>query len=431
MYMRFKINRQHRSRFLRTRILLLCVFTWIIGIIPAEASPAKDLTPVIAKLDAYIKKQVQNKVIPGCAIAIVYRNKVIFMNAYGVKTLGKPEKIDVDTVFQLGSVSKPIAATLAGILENQGHLKIDDPVSHYLPHFSLKSKQSPHSLKVKHVLSHSTGVPRGGFNNLIEAHAPYERIMTALQNTPVRTHVGKRYDYNNAMYSLISDITRSATQKSFHASLKTHLCQPLNMTKTSSTFAELQRSPNKATPHVRSGRRGLIPCDTYSKGYYSVAPAGGINSTIRDMAIFLNAQLGGYPQIISHKTLNRIHTPQITTTGSLSPSDGPPQMIKNPRYALGWRVVDFDHHRLVFHGGWLKGFTNFIAFMPEQQLGIVILHNSESKFSSKTAVKFFESYLDIPHQKRKVAHHFKPKKSKKTIKPPKKIKHPKTKKYSR
>jgi len=114
------------------------------------------------------------------------------------------------------------------------------------------------------------------------------------------------------------------------------------------------------------------------------------------MAIFLKAQLGGYPEVLNHKVLTRIQTPQITTTNALSACEGSNQLIKNTRYALGWRVVDFDHHKLVFHGGWVKGFTNFIAFMPEEQIGIVVLHNGESKFSSKTAVKFFELYLDVP-----------------------------------
>lgn len=359
------------------------------------ALPPKNLEPVLAKLNADIQKFVQTKQIPGCAVAVVYRNNVVFMNTYGVRMIGKPEKIDVDTLFQLGSVSKPIAATLASVLEHKGLLKLDDPVSHYLPNFSLKSNQSPHTLRIKHILSHSTGVPRAGFNNLIEGHAPYGHILQTLQTTRVRTPMGKRYDYHNAMYGLMSEITRSATHLPFKDALHANLLHPLNMTRTSATLGGLINTPNRATPHTRGNRGALTPSDTYSKGYYAVAPAGGINSSIKDMSIFLNAQMGGYPQVLNARMLARLQTPQVVTPCTLSPNEGPSNLIKNAHYALGWRVVDFDHHKLVFHGGWVKGFTNFIAFMPDQQIGIVVLHNSENRFSAKTAVKFFESYLDI------------------------------------
>lgn len=364
----------------------------------AFATAPKNLEPILSKLHADIQKLVKSKQIPGCAVAVVYRNNVVFMNTYGVRMVGKPETIDINTLFQLGSVSKPIAASLASVLEHKGLLKLDDPVTHYLPNFSLKNNQSPHALRIKHILSHSSGVPRAGFNSLIESHTPYDRILQTLQTTRARNAVGKRFDYHNAMYGLIGEITRSATRLSFKDALHANLLQPLNMTRTSASLADLMKTPNRATPHTRGNRGALTPSDIYSKGYYAHAPAGGINSSIQDMSIFLRAQMGAYPEVLNHKMLARLHTPQVVTPCTLGPNAGPPNLIKNAQYALGWRVVDFDHHKLVFHAGWVKGFTNFIGFMPDQQIGIVLLHNSENKFSAKTAVKFFESYVDVPRQ---------------------------------
>lgn len=379
-------------------VLPLVVCGWF-GIANSVFSmPAKNLNPIILKLEEHIQQQIQKKRIPGCAIAIIYNNEVAFMKGYGSRILGKNEKIDVDTVFQLGSVSKPVAATLATILENKGMLRFDDPINFYLPNFSLNSKQPANALKIKHILSHSTGVPRAGFNNLIEAHASFPKILVALKNTPVRTPVGRRYDYNNAMYSVISEVTKSATQLSFSDALRLNLLQPLKMTRTSATYEGLLRTENRASPHTRNARGALVPCDTYSKGYYNVAPAGGINSSVRDMATFIKAQMGGYPHVLNHRSLSRIQAPQIITNGMLQ-SNGPRCLIKNPRYALGWRVVDFADQKMVFHGGWLKGFTNFVAFMPEQSVGIVVLHNGDTKFSSGTGVKFFELLFEVPQKK--------------------------------
>lgn len=356
----------------------------------------KDIKPIIAALETQIQQFIQKKQIAGCAVAIVYRNQIVHMKGYGVRTLGKTEKVDLDTVFQLGSVSKPIAATLASVLENKGVLRMDDPVNHYLPNFSLNSVQSPSSLKVKHLLSHSTGVPRAGFNQLIETHKPFHQIIKSLKNTPVRAPAGRKYDYHNAMYSVISEVTRSATQLTFAEALRQNILLPLKMHSTSATYEGLLNSQNRASPHTRT-RRGLTPCSTYSNGYYNAAPAGGINSSIRDMAIFLKAHMGGYPQVLDHRAIMRMQIPQVTTKNMLHSTMGPRQLIKNPRYGLGWRLVDFADQKMVYHTGWVKGFTNFIAFVPGQSVGIVVLHNGEgSKFPSRIGVRFFELFFNVP-----------------------------------
>lgn len=411
----------------KTFVWITTLLFSILAFMPNLALSAQ-LTPqnivyAVKRVEEYIQKNIDSKAIPGCAIAIVYRNHIIYMNSYGVKTIGRPDKIDLDTVFQLGSVSKPIAATLASVLEQKGLINLDYPVNRYLPNFSLKGLNDPSSVKVKNILSHTTGVPRSGFNGLIESFEPYTKIVHALQTTKVTSKVGKKYDYNNAMYGLIGDITQEATNKSFSEALAANLLRPLNMNHTSATLEDLMSTNNRATPHVRV-HGNLFPATPYSSGYYAVAPAGGINSSIRDMATFLNAQMGGYPQIVSQQALSRIQTPYVSTKPKIrsTSKDANP---KNAAYGLGWRTLDFADNKLVYHSGWVKGFTNFIGFMPDQQIGIVVLHNSESKFSAGAAVKFFELALgltegvDIPKKGGKKSEHRKKAKVKHKKKPAK------------
>lgn len=394
----------------------------------ALALPAQNIVDAIQKLEAQIENHIEKKAIPGCAVAVVYQNQVVFLRGYGVRTMGKPEKIDVDTVFQLGSVSKPIAATLASVLEQKGLINLDDPVGSYLPNFTLNGLSNPSKVKVKNILSHTTGVPRGGFNNLIENFEPYPKIVRALQTTPMASPVGKKYDYHNAMYSLIGEIAEITTQKPFSQALKTNLLQPLNMNRTSATLEDLIRNPNRATPHLRR-KGGFRPATPYSCGYYSVAPAGGINSSARDMAMFLKAQMGGFPQVINNKSLSKLHTPMVPTHKSLS-SDTSVLRTKNSSYALGWRILDFADQKLVYHGGWVKGFKNFIAFLPDEKIGIVVLQNGDTHFSSYAAVKFFEVALGLPqakpaeksHKAEKSIKLFKKEGKKAKVKPMKKMK---------
>ena len=386
----------------RCRWRLLSVLFLYFGLVQASHAyhpnrfHTNNLEPAVSKLDQQVRSYLHKKQIPGCAIAVVYQNNIIFMKAYGQRELGKEGMIDADTVFQLGSVSKPVAATLLSILEHKGYLKLDDPVQDHLNHFSINNRQRTNTLRIKHILSHSTGVPRAGFNQLIESHTPYSKILRTLQSIPARTAAGRRYDYNNAMYATLGDITKAATHLSFREALRLHLLEPLKMKSSTTTLDGLLSTHNRASPHIRGPRGQLVPRTNYSDSYYAVAPAGGINSSVRDMSVFLKAQMGGYPDILNHKMLLRIQAPQIATHAVLGSATRYPQLLKQGQYAMGWRVVNFAHHTLVFHGGWVGGFTNFVGFMPEHKLGIVVLHNSESKFSSKVAVQFFESFLNLP-----------------------------------
>ncbi len=382
------------SYFLAGQLLFSMLLMTLTLLVATEVSAleAKDIVTAIKKVEEQIQDNVEKRRIPGCAVAVVYKNHVIFINGYGVRSIGKEDKVDLDTVFQLGSVSKPIASTLAVVLEEKGYLNLDSPVSEYLPNFNLQN-QPADLLKVKNVLSHTSGVPRSGFNHLIETFTPYPDIMATLQKTRVVTQPGMKYDYHNAMYALISEIIEAATHQNFQEALKTNLLDPLHMHNTSTTFEGLFISLNHASPHVRSGK-GLVPAEPYSQGYYAVAPAGGINSSIRDMAIFLKAQLGGYPKIVSRKVLEKMQTPMIPTHSLLSGGRS-----KNPAYGLGWRIIDYADQKLVYHAGWVKGFTNFLAFMPDQELGIVVLHNADTRFTTPLVVKFFETALGLPEIK--------------------------------
>jgi beta-lactamase class C len=263
-----------------------------------------------------------------------------------------------------------------------------------LPNFSLNAPKNSDSLKIKHVLSHSSGLPRSGFDHLIETFAPHSKLIRMLQTTRITAPIGKRHDYHNAMFSLINEIILAATRHSFQDCLSTYLLKPLNMNSTSATYAALLANPNRAFPHIQSTKNKMTPAGTYSTGYYSVAPAGGINSSIRDMAIFLKAQLGGYPAIINQNVLARLHEPLVPTPSkSLSVVNGTRDKIKNSSYGLGWRLIDFNQKKMVYHAGWVKGFKNFIAFIPEEQVGIVVLHNSEIKFSPRLAMQFFDIFF--------------------------------------
>ncbi len=110
---------------------------------------------------------------------------------------------------------------------------------------------------------------------------------------------------------------------------------------------------------------------------------------LKTYAAGLLFQLNGKEKLIDAQELELFYTPVIPTKNSMPwlKKELPGSDIK-ASYGLGWRILDLNNRRIIFHGGWLKGFLNIIAFIPDRKIGIVILHNSETSFALKTAINF-------------------------------------------
>jgi beta-lactamase class C len=166
----------------------------------------------------------------------------------------------------------------------------------------------------------------------------------------------------------------------------------------SSTYGRdgLQASLSWAHPHVRT-RGGWVAVQP-KETYYHVPPAAGVNSSIHDMAQWLIAQMGHRPDVLSPSLLNLIHTPQVATPGELHGSPWRRARLNNAYYALGWRVFDYSGHTLVFHGGAVQGYRTMIAFLPDEDVGMVVLWNSESAAPSGLLPSLLDRVLGLPVQ---------------------------------
>jgi beta-lactamase class C len=132
------------------------------------------------------------------------------------------------------------------------------------------------------------------------------------------------------------------------------------------------------------------------ESYYRVPPAAGVNSSIHDMAQWLIAQTGHRPDVLPPTLLNQIHTPQVNTPGETRGSPWRRERLNNAYYALGWRVYDYSGHTLIFHGGAVQGFRGLIAMLPDEDVGMVVLWNSESAAPSGLMPSLMDRVLNIP-----------------------------------
>ncbi len=367
------------------------LFALILGTY-SQATPPLQINTLLPKFETLIKKSMRDKKIPGMAVAIVKDGKVIYMKGFGVRKLGSAEPINTRTVFQIGSTSKAITSVLVAILNRDKTISLEHPVD-IIP-----------SATLTHLLTHTTGIASKGFNALIENGTHPTEIYKRIKETIPESKPGETFSYHNVIYSLIGSIIECKTGISFENVLQTRLLKPLGMTETSSTWNAFATRANRASVHIfkllkeKKGRHNnkQILNASFRKDYNNFPAAAGCSSSIRDMAHFLAAVLGANPDIISQQDLADFIKPLVHTPDQWLRSQKHRDRITETHYGLGWRTMTFGGRHLVFHGGWIRGISSIVSFIPEERLGIVILQNAEEGLPFRLSMQFYDWALGLP-----------------------------------
>lgn len=347
---------------------------------------ASSLESALKKLDQHINQQIQQNKVMGCSVAVVDHGQIVFMKAYGLKKKGGKDRVDLNTAFQLGSASKPIAATLIALLKKQGLINLDAPLNFFYPY--LKPTTT-----LRHVLTHTTGFKRTGWNHKIENSVLRAQLLKDLE-TAVQGEPGLEFDYHNFVYSLMEGVVQATQNQRMDVLLYHKLFMPLGMSQTTIGYESFLAQPNRAWPHQKNQKQVLYASKNYSRLYHAaVFTAAGINSTIQDMASFLRLQLIGAPALLSVEDLKSFHAPAIEAKDALLRVKRVLIGDAKSYYGMGWRIVETPKKRIVYHGGWVKGFCNFVGFDPNRKLGVVVLSNGETDFSLRTSLLFLHDWV--------------------------------------
>jgi beta-lactamase class C len=334
--------------------------------------------------------------VPGLAMAIVQNGRVLSARGYGVTDVVNPQSVDSHTVFRLASLSKAFAGTMAGLLVADGTLRWDSKVSDYVPGFQLNDPWATRRVTVADLLSHRVGLKSyNAFDRDIEANAEYYQVAQKLSSAPLTCSPGQCYAYQNVAFSLISDVVFASSGSFYEQAVERRLFKPLGMNDASMGLAGIQGSASWARPHVRS-RNGWVSL-TPKPTYYRLAPAAGVNASASDMAQWLLAQTGHRPDVLSAPLLATLHAPIIATPSEMR-AGWRRERIHSASYALGWRVFDYAGQKVVFHAGAVQGYRGLVAMVPERDLGVAILWNSDSSVPSGLLPTILDKALGLPLQ---------------------------------
>ncbi len=355
-----------------------------------------DQTLNARNIEALAQRLVFEKNLPGLAVAIVQDGQVITAKGFGITDSQRGEPVMPYTVFRLASLSKGFAGTLSGQLVEEGAMSWDSPIINQLPAFKLQDYASGSTVTVRDVLSHRVGLRDHTFDNALAGDQPYALLAERLSDAPMTCSPGDCYGYQNVAFSLISDLTFAATGDFYPQQVEKRIFMPLGMTNASYGLDGLMASASWAKPHVRN-KTGWTPV-TPNENYYRIPPAAGVNASIQDMAQWLRAQLGHRPDVLSKEVLSQIHSKQVVTPGEIRSTGWRSERLYDAYYGLGWRVMNYSGRTMIFHAGAVKGFRGLIAFLPDQDIGIVVLWNSESTIPPGLMPTFFDTALGLPQR---------------------------------
>tara|TARA_R100000322_G_scaffold12968_1_gene7785 strand:+ start:68 stop:1414 length:1347 start_codon:yes stop_codon:yes gene_type:complete len=357
------------------------------GQLPQPVSPAEQLDYSAYK--NWLQAQVNELGIPGVALAIVSSRGLIDVQTLGVRSVAENEAVDAQTVFRIASVSKTFAGTVASQLVSHNIFSWDDPVAGILPQYSIGTDPATQSMTLRHVLSHSTGLMPHAFSNMLDAGVAYQKIQEKFHEIPTVCAPGECYGYQNVVFSLVADVVEASLQTHYDDFVRENIFAPLQMRSASMGYEDYINNPYASEPHQRG--RGGWRVSTTNPAYYTAGPAAGVNATIVDMARWVQANLGGVPDVLSPELLAMQHTPVVETPYGNYFNRWP--KVQKAWYGLGWRIMDYDGVRIVHHGGGVRGFRSEMVLIPEYDVGMVVLFNATTSLANDVVPQFLDTVL--------------------------------------
>jgi beta-lactamase class C len=364
-----------------SRVIIPCLLA-------VAAFPATALAQFIdyERLDARLTRLAADEEIVGLSVAIIDHGQLSFAKGYGLTEIGGDPVTD-ETVFRWASLSKGVAATEIAILASEARLNITDPVSKFGTSLRLPGGGETKAT-LEDVLSHRLGILPNAYDTRLEDGWDPASIRESLKSLKPICPIGDCYAYQNVAYDSIAEVIETVTQSKYADAVEESVFKPIGMATASIGRSGLQNSSSWARPYSKRSRdTGPPRKKIVNDNYYRVPAAGGVNGSIRDLALYARAQMGLVPEVLSDTALELLQTPRIYNG-----------TVRDARYALGWRVYKYGEagDRVVGHRGAVEGYRSYILFDPERDTGVVILWNSSSRRPNGIGFEVMDMVYNLP-----------------------------------
>jgi CubicO group peptidase (beta-lactamase class C family) len=354
---------------------------------------------LLAEFEAYVVDTMHRLEVPGAAIAIVQDGRIVYRAGFGVRELGSDEPVTPETLMMIGSTTKSMTTLMMATLVDDRRMEWDTRVVDLLPSFAVADPAITERLTVRDLVCACTGVPRRDLEIIFNgSELSAEAVVASLQGFEFFTSIGEAFQYSNQMVAAggyVAAIAAGGAPGDLFAgyvrAMEERVFTPIGMSTSTFSFERVEASPNHALPHglTLEGRPAPIPLAA-EEWVLPIAPAGALWSNVDDLARYVVTELGrgvgpDGQRVVSAENLETTWAPQVPITTDVS-------------YGLGWIVETWKGLRVLSHGGNTLGFTSELAFLPESDLGIVVLTNGQATnlFNQAVRSRLLELAFDQP-----------------------------------
>ena len=360
-------------------------------LVPAMPLPPDAVDNAVSRLDGLAEKLMDSSGIPGMAVAVVHGGKTLYAKGFGVRDTRTGESVDADTVFQLASLSKPLAATVTAHQVGVGAIGWDTRIVDELPWFALSDPAVSGMLTIGDLFAHRSGLPDHAGDLLEDLGYDRRAVLERLRLLPLN-QFRTSYAYTNFGLTAASEAVAAAAGISWEELSEKVLYGPLAMSSTSSRFADYRDRPDRAVGHVRT-EGGYEP--RYIRDPDPQSPAGGVSASVTDMTHWLAMMLadGTYngERIIEPEALLPALTPQAVSSPPSQPA------MRSGFYGYGFNVGTSAAGRVQFShsGAFGLGVATNLVIIPSADVAIVALTNAAPTGVPETLTAQFTDLVEF------------------------------------
>jgi len=331
----------------------------------------------VTQLTDFVQNSMKQLGIPGAGMALLDHDKVVFQGGFGVRELGKPDKVDEKTLFMAASNTKGMTTLLLAELVDQGKLRWDEPVVEAYPPFKLGDADTTKKVLVKNLICACTGLPRQDLEWLFDfKDATPESELKLLGTMQPTSKFGEVFQYSNLMATAAGYIGAHIVYPSaelgaaYDKAMQTMVFDPLKMHVTTFDYAKALAGDH-ASPHGEDvDGKSAVASMAMNYSIYPARPAGGVWTSSGDLIKYVQLEMdkGKLPdgkQLVSAENLLARRAPQIA-------------VAENATYGMGVEVNTKYGVPVVSHGGSMFGFKSNWYLLPDSQIGAVILTNADT-----------------------------------------------------
>jgi len=323
--------------------------------------------PLLENIRVMIKGLAENPYIPSIAVGVSYKHQIIWQEAFGLADIENEIPATPQTMYSVASVTKPLTAAAILRLAEMGKLHLDNPVNQYLSGTQLQGfAGNADSTTVRRVLNHTGGLPL--HYQFFYSDAPYERpdMEETIRRYGILTfRPGDRYQYSNIGYGILDHVIQTVSGKSYSEFMEQEIFRPLGM---NNSYVGIPAEKNDKQA-VRYGNE-MRPLPFYD---FDHRGASAVYSTVHDLLRFGIFSIG-------HKRNDQTAILADSTRKTmLEKSTASMGMGNQSGYALGWSITEHESGlQEVWHSGGMAGVRTILILIPEADIVVTVLHNSNS-----------------------------------------------------